>query len=242
MGNKLVKRIVNKTVKKADEYMDESLDNIREEYDKPSEELQNRRAIQPPTPRSFGVTKGVVEDLKSLKETLQIVADKNISLIENVVFKRYQNNISEDYIPEFPAIIKNKGEEVMVKHKEIPYEAMVRGLIIKKMVISKEEMQLDKVCNILGSLSDIGNALALAIRRTVEECTLVYIVKTESENDAGRVSDNSILTLKNVFEGNFPGSQCIEVNGVFQPKAFQAISQLYNNPLENIMQNQASLI
>lgn len=171
-------------------------------------------------PRTYKLDGGKIDQFVSsdLKEI-----DKHISKIENMAFKHHMYHVRDNYRSLFPL----REEEGFFKIKRSSCEKNMRGLMIKKIVFSKEELQADKLNNVYSSIAELGATLALCIHRTATECVLSFLLKTDVDSDNKILSDSNIATLGNVLSGNFPGTQYSRFNGgEGTPEIYAAIPQI----------------
>ncbi len=162
---------------------------------------------------------------------------ETMKLIENVVFKRYLQQASQNYVPLFPlsprAQVQENEPEAKPNYaiKRMPYQAAVRGMLLKRVVIDPEQLQAEKLENIFSSMSELGDTLALVFHRTYQECILSFLIRVEEKANRSWHADQNIDTLKSVFEGNFPGSITQLFTDKEQPRIFNTIPQIVTNPI-----------
>lgn len=163
--------------------------------------------------------------------------DKLISQIENLAFKHQLYRVGENYSAMYPFECEkddagNESNSFVIKRTST--DAQMAGLIIKRIVFSKDELQYDKLNNIFSSMVDLENTLAMVIYRTKEECTISFVIKSNSESDPKTDVNNNIRTLINGIKGNFPGTELVELYGNGIPRVYSEFGEVSdddNKPL-----------
>lgn len=155
--------------------------------------------------------------------------DKLISQIENLAFKHQLYRVSENYSAMYPFECEkddagNERNSYVIKRTST--DAQMAGLILKRIVFSKDELQYDKLNNIFSSMVDLENTLAMVIHRTKKECIISFVIKSNSESDPKTDVNNNIKTLINGIKGNFPGIELVEMYGNGIPRVYSEFGEV----------------
>lgn len=155
--------------------------------------------------------------------------DKLISKIENLAFKHQLYRVGDNYSAMY-LFEREKDDAGQEKDcyviKRTSTDAKMAGLILKRIVFSKDELQYDKLNNIFSSMVDLENTLAMIIHRTKEECIISFVIKSNSESDSKTDVNNNIRTLVNGIKGNFPGTELVEMYGNGIPRVYSEFGEV----------------
>ena len=236
LGGKAVKGVVGATEK----ILETAADGKKQKYGSlvpETIEMPERAAIQR---REFELS-NVVSNMCEISENSVSEIDAQIQKIENVAFKHHMYRVHENYYPEF---VFSRNVDPQTKEltdtgiiKTTSYERQIRGLIVKQFVFDPKELQIDKMNNIFAAMSDIGSTLAMVIHRTAKECTLAFLMKSNSEKgtESERIADNTIQTFSSSIKGNFPGTELQTIEGYqIQPEIYAAIPEINEIPVDTI--------
>lgn len=225
MGTKFAEKVANTANNVMDAVSGEKKEVAEEKVRSTLEGLPERAKI---AFRTYELNEGQID--KHINSDLEEI-DKHISKIENIVFKHHLYHVNDNYRSLFPyAYALNDAAEKESRSigvKMSSCEKHMRGLVVKKIVYSKEELQADKLNNIYSSIAELGATVALCIHRTVNECILSFLLKTDVPKDNSRTADSNIKTFANVLAGNFPGTQFLRFNGGSgSPEIYAAMPQI----------------
>lgn len=236
LGGKAVKGVVGATEK----ILETASDSKKQKYGSlvPEEiEMPERATIQR---REFELS-NIVSNMQDVSENSVSEIDAQIQKIENVAFKHHMYRVHDNYYPEFVFahnVDAKSGEPLKTGTiKTTSYEQKIRGLIVKRFVFDPKELQIDKMNNIFASMADMGSTLAMVIHRTSKECTLAFLMKSNSEKgtESESIADNTIETFSSSIKGNFPGTELQPIiNYVPQPEIYAAIPEINDIPTDTI--------
>lgn len=128
------------------------------------------------------------------------------------VFKEYLPHIAECYSVEN---YRGSGS---------PTES-VASFEISKLVLEKDDKVLEKLKNVYQLLSGTGSSIALIINRSFRQCRMFFAVGTEQ--DDSEQAKNLAMNVRDAFLGNFPGSECADVQYYSDGRdsAFKALNE-----------------
>lgn len=236
LGGKAVKGVVGATEK----ILETAADGKKQKYGSlvpETIEMPERAAIQR---REFELS-NVVSNMCDISENSVSEIDAQIQKIENVAFKHHMYRVHENYYPEF---VFSRNVDPQSKEptdtgtiKTTSYERQIRGLIVKQFVFDPKELQIDKMNNIFASMADMGSTMAMVIHRTAKECTLAFLMKSNSENgtESEHIANNTIQTFSSSIKGNFPGTELQIIEGYQSlPEIYAAIPEINEIPVDTI--------
>lgn len=180
--------------------------------------------------RTYELDENFSDDIKKMQHTDKEEIDAELQKIENIAFKHQLYRMEDHYEAVFPVDMvgydRETGKYCYDIHR-ISNEKQTRGLMLKKIVLNKDELQSDKLNNVYSSMTELGSTLALCIHRTPQECIMTFLIKSTAEADNRVISDNNLETFENVLLGNFPGTQTKKFEGGDSiPETYAAIPEI----------------
>ncbi len=214
-ANKMMDRVLSEKKKLAEDSVKKKLDQIPEEA------------------RIVGERHYVFAEDKDKGRELRVEnideGDRLISQIENIAFKHQLYRVGDNYTAMYPferekdADGKDLDSYVI---KRTSTDAQMRGMMIRRLVFSKDELQYDKLNNVFSAMVDLENTLAMITHRTKEECIISFVIKSNSDSDPKTDVNNNIKTLIHGIKGNFPGSDLVEISGNGIPRVYSEFGEV----------------
>lgn len=184
-----IKNIINKAGQKAGDAIAKVSSLSPEQLEKVQEERE-KYLVEKPDP----------SDVTAEETTGRLIAAGAVE-----IYNAYLKQIKELYVP-----VETKyeyGERFDLHHN-------IRFINITKWVIDKEEDSLDKLINVYDVLSNENCNIALVFNRTKDN-TDVYLAVVNTENADNNVNADAYMhRIKDAINGNFPGSEWSDVEGV----------------------------
>lgn len=183
-------------------------------------------------PQTYRLPDGI-SSLEDRAAQTQSEQDRLIERVENVAFRHHYYHAQANYEPAFPLVYAERGEACQIKRN--PYVQAVRGIVLRRFVVTNEELQTEKMNNILSSMASLGSTLALVIHRSPIDSTLSLLTSTtRSDLHASGYSleeraNQTLETLNNVLCGNFPGTETITLPNGSQPQTFAELKEIFPN-------------
>ena len=175
------------------------------------------------------------QQMQQRSEQTKTQQDTLIEKVENVAFRHHYYRARDNYEPSF-SLCNPDSERFAIKRD--PYMQSVRGIMLRRFVITNEELQTEKMNNIFSSMASLGSTLALVIHRNPEDCTVSFLTSTtrsdvdESGFGLEDRADQTLETLDNVLRGNFPGTQTCRIGANREPNTFAELKELFSNAEE----------
>ncbi len=202
-GKKVVSGAENALKAVSDETRNNAESNVREEHIQIPESAKIEHV-------EYTLQGASVEEFKKMEADASEQIDFELTRIENVAFKHAFFDINRNYSAQFSLV--KKEEDKYVVCVDSPDKCM-RGVMLNKIVYDKEELQHDKLNNVFSSVVKTGCTLAMIIYRTHSDCIISFVTKSNETDDQSRSAINTRDTFKDVFLGNFPGSEMRSFEG-----------------------------
>lgn len=150
-------------------------------------------------------------DSQAIDLTNRILASNSIE-----VYNAYLNQLKDYYLP-LDNTIEYNGKKFDSDHN-------IRFINITKWVVDKNEDSLEKLINVYSVLSKEEVNVSLVFQRT-KLTTNVFLAVTNHQNAGNNIEVEKIYKarLTDALNGNFPGSEWNDENGIGQPQFLKSL-------------------
>lgn len=150
-------------------------------------------------------------DSQAIDLTNRILASNSIE-----VYNAYLNQLKDYYLP-LDNTIEYNGKKFDSDHN-------IRFINISKWVVDKNEDSLEKLINVYSVLSKEEVNVSLVFQRT-KLTTNVFLAVTNHQNAGNNIEVEKIYKarLTDALNGNFPGSEWNDENGIGQPQFLKSL-------------------